>query len=241
MLIRRSSSHRQDTDWFMFSTGLMHRVCSDYVAMRMLYRLGRPTTTPTICVMMIDIVEKSLKLHLAVQSQTLTALSDMKEIHRHNVESLRRACAKFHPLFDEPDVREFTRHLNDPDGKLYQKLRYGSQETTTGFKTNIGTLLPVVDKVFVQSILLLSEEHRRLLVGASPIKLLLTRSPIDQSQYPEQTIEILADGNAQFPLLMDYCQRVEQEQAALIARIPQDLLLPVKPEPPSFRVKSAYK
>lgn len=241
MLIRRPSSHRQDPDWFMFSSGLLHRLCSDYVAMRMLYRLGRPTTTPTICVMMIDVVEKSLKLHLAVQSQTKTALSDMRTTHGHNVDSLRRACAKFHPLFDEADVRGFTQHLNDRDGKLYQELRYGSQETTNGFKTNIGTLLPVVDKVFVQSILLLDEGHRRLLVGASPIKSLLTRSPLDQSQYPEQTIEILADGNAQFPLLMEYCQSVAQEQAALMAKLPKDLLLPVKPESPSFRVKSAYK
>ena len=190
----------------------MLRVCSDYIAMRMLYRLSRPTTIPTICVLMIDIVEKSLKLHLAVQSQTATALSDMRTKHGHNVDSLRRACAKFHSLFDDADICGFTQHLNDRDGKLYQKLRYGSQATTTGFSTNIGTLLPVVDKVFIQSILLLPEAHRRLLVSASAIKLLLTRSSIDQSQYPEQTIEILAHGNAHFPLLMDYCQRLKQEE-----------------------------
>ena len=216
MLTRKSSPHHQNIDWFGFSSSLMLRVCSDYIAMRMLYRLGRPTTIPTICVMMIDIVEKSLKLHLAVQSQTATALSDMRTTHGHNVDSLRRACAKFHSLFDDADICGFTQHLNDRDGKLYQKLRYGSQETTTGFSTNIGTLLPVVDKVFIQSILLLPEQHRRLLVLASPIKLLLTRSSIDQSQYPEQTIEILAQANAQFPLLMDYCQRLKQEEDELM-------------------------
>lgn len=201
----------------------MLRVCSDYVAMRMLYRLGRPTTIPTICVMMIDIVEKSLKLHLAVQSQTTTALNDMRTTHGHNVDSLREACAKYHSLFNDADVRKFTQHLNDRDGKLYQKLRYGSQETTTGFSTNIGTLLPVVDKVFIQSILLLPEERRKLLVGASPIKHLLTRSPIDQSQYPEQTIEILAHGNAYFSLLMEYCQCLKQKKDDLMAKIPPSL------------------
>jgi hypothetical protein len=162
--------------------------------------------------MMIDIVEKSLKMHLAVQTQTATALSDMRTTHGHNVDSLRRTCAKFHPLFDDADIRGFTQHLNDRDGKLYQKLRYGSQETTIGFSTNIGTLLPVVDKVFIQSILLLPEPHRRLMVSASFIKHLLTRSPIDQSEFPEQTIEILAQGNAQLPLLMDYCQTLKQEE-----------------------------
>jgi hypothetical protein len=171
--------------------------------------------------MMIDIVEKSLKLHLAVQTQTATALSDMRTTHGHNVDSLRRACAKFHSLFDDADVRGFTQHLNDRDGKLYQKLRYGSQETTIGFSTNIGTLLPVVDKVFIQSILLLPEPHRRLLVSASPIKLLLTRSPIDQSEYPEQTIEILAQGNTQLPLLMGYCQALKQEEDEFMQRFKQ--------------------
>lgn len=221
MLTRKSSSHRQNIDWFGFSSGVMLRVCSDYVAMRMLYRFGRPTTIPTICVMMVDIVEKALKMHLAVQTQTATALSDMRTTHGHNVDSLRRACAKFHSLFDDADIRGFTQHLNDLDGKLYQKLRYGSQETIIGFSTNIGTLLPVVDKVFIQSILLLPEPHRRLLVSASSIKLLLTRSPIDQSEYPEQTIEVLAQGNAQFPLLMDYCQTLKQEEDEFMQRFKQ--------------------
>jgi hypothetical protein len=187
--------------------------------MRMLYRIGRPTTIPTICVMMIGIVEKSLKLYLAVQSQTATALSDMRT-YGHNVESLRCACAKFHSLFDDTDIRGFTKHLNDPDGKLLQKLRYGSQETSNGFSTNIGTLLPVVDKVFVQSILLLPDELRKLLVCTSSIKLLVTRSPVDQSQYPEQTIEILTHGNAHFPLLIDYCQRLKLEEDELISKFP---------------------
>lgn len=222
MLIRTSSPRKQDQDWFSFSTGLMHRVCSDYVAMRMLYRLGRPTTTPTICIMMIDIVEKSLKLHLAVQTQTRTALRDMQGTYGHDIDSLRQACAKFHSLFDDTDVKGFTQHLNDRNGKLYQQLRYGAQKTTTGFKTNIGVLLPVVDKVFTQSILLLSDQHRKLLVAASPMKHLLTRSALDQSQYPEQTIEILAHGNAHFPLLMEYCQRIKQEEDDLMVKFHTD-------------------
>ena len=224
LLSRKPSSSRQDIGWLHFSHGLMYKVWSDYVAMRILYRLGRPTTTPTICVMMVDIVEKTLKLYLAIQRQSTTTLRDIRHNHGHNIETLRCACAEFHSVFNEVDVRDFTTHLNDKDGKLYQMLRYGSQETTSGFATNIGKLLPVVDKIFIQSILLLPEEHRKQLVCASPMKILLTRSDIDQSLYPEQTIEILSNGNAHFPLLMEYCQRLKQEEDSLVEKMHQHLM-----------------
>ncbi len=219
MLTRKQSSQRQEKDWFFFSTGLMLHVSSDYIAMRTLYQLEPLTNMPTIVVLMLDVVEKSLKLHLAVQTQTATALSDMRSSHGHNIESLRSACAGFTPLFNDPDIRAFTKDLNDRDGKLYQQLRYGSQETTIGFKATPGLLLPVVDKVFIQSILLLPDNWKKMLLQSSPLHLLLARSPMDQTRHPEQIIELLALGNHHFSALKNDCQRIADEHAAFLAKL----------------------
>lgn len=187
--------------------------------MRMLFQLELLTCGPTLCVLMIDVAEKALKLHLSVQEKSETALSSMQSNHGHNVESLRSACAKFHPVFADPDVCAFTNDLNDRDGKLYQYLRYGSQQTTLGFSTRLGPLLPVVDKIFVQSILLLPEADRRLLVSASPLKMLLVGSEFDQSQHPQELIELLKKDNTHFSELQAYCQQLENEQKAFLKQL----------------------
>ena len=61
------------------------------------------TCAPTVLVAMLDVVEKSLKLHLAVQAQTATALTEMSSTYGHNVEALRDACAAFTPVFADED------------------------------------------------------------------------------------------------------------------------------------------
>ena len=219
MLTRKQLPQPQEKDWFMFSAGLMLHVSSDYIAMRLLHQLEPLTSAATICVLMLDVVEKSLKLHLAVQTQTPTALSDMATKYGHNVEALREACAGFTSVFDDADIRDFTKHLNDRDGKLYQQLRYGSQKTTEGFSTNLATLRPVVDKVFCESILQLPEHIRRPLFYSSPLKQLIVGSRFDQSQHPAELVEALRRDNAYFDLLSDYCYRIEQEQANLLAQM----------------------
>ena len=203
----------------MFSAGLLLHVSSDYIAMRLLHQLEPLTSAPTVCVLMLDVVEKALKLHLAVQTQTDTALSDMATKYGHNVEALRDACAEFAPVFADADVRDFAKHLNDRDGKLYQQLRYGSQKTTEGFSTNLSTLRPVVDKIFCESILQLPENFRRVLVYSSPLKQLIVGSQFDQSRHPQELIDALRRDNAYFDRLAEYCHRIEKEQAVLIAPI----------------------
>jgi len=203
----------------MFSSGLMLRVSSDYISMRLLHLLEPLTCMPTIAVLMIDIAEKSFKLYLAVQTQTGAALADMGSKYGHNLEALREACAGFSPIFKENDVRAFTKNLNDRDGKLYQQLRYGAQKTTDGFKTNLSTLRPVVDKIFCESILGLPDGIRRTLIYSSPIKQLLVRTSLDQSRHPEELIDALRHDNVYFDRLNDYCHRIEEEHATLIAKI----------------------
>ena len=215
MLTRKPSPQPQEKDWFLFAAGLMIHVSSDYITMRWLHHSEPLTCAPTICVAMLDVVEKSLKLHLAVQTQTTTALTDMSTKYGHNVEALRDRCAAFTPLFAADDVRAFAKGLNDRDGKLYQQLRYGSQKTTAGFRTNLSTLRPVVDKIFCESILRLPEDIRKVLVFSSPLKQLLVGTRFDQSRHPAQLVEALREDNAYFDRLLQYCRQIEEEHAAL--------------------------
>jgi len=219
VLIRKILPQPKEKDWFMFSSGLMLRVSSDYISMRLLHMLEPLTCMPTIAVTMVDVAEKSLKLHLAVHTQTVAALADMGSKYGHNLEALRDACAGFSPVFADDDVRAFTKHLNDRDGKLYQQLRYGAQKTTDGFKTNLTSLRPVVDKIFCESVLGLPEAIRNLLVYSSPIKQLLVRSAFDQSRHPVELIDALRRENAYFDRLNEYCHRIEAEQGALLAAV----------------------
>jgi len=219
VLTRKELSQPQEKDWFMFSSGLMLRVSSDYISMRLLHLLEPLTCMPTIAVSMIDVAEKSLKLHLAVHTQTVAALADMGSKYGHNLEALRDACAGFSPVFAEDDVRAFTKNLNDRDGKLYQQLRYGAQKTTEGFKTNLSSLRPVVDKIFCESVLGLPEGIRKVLVYSSPIRQLLVRSALDQSRHPVELIDALRRENAYFDRLNEYCHRIEAEQAAAVAAV----------------------
>lgn len=219
MLTRKPLPQPKDQEWFTFSAGLMIRVSSDYIAMRLLHQLEPLTCAPTIVVMMLDVVEKALKLHLAVHTQTPTALSDMSIKYGHNVEALRAACAAYTSPFNDPDVCAFTKDLNDPDGKLYQKLRYGAQKTTEGFSTNLSTLRPVVDKIFAESILGLPESTRRVLMYTSPLKQLLLRTRFDQSRHPAELSDALRLENAYFDRLLEYCRQIEKEQEALIASL----------------------
>ena len=88
----------------------MHSLCSDYIAVRILYWLEPFTTGMTVVPKMLDVVEKALKLHLAVQTQTKTALSDARSEYGHNLEKLRAACAQYEKAFDHPEIQAFTKH-----------------------------------------------------------------------------------------------------------------------------------
>ncbi|GAB3390428.1 hypothetical protein [Lysobacter fragariae] len=223
MLKRKPAPQRQERDWFTFSTSLLHSLCSDYIAMRLLYWLEPFTTSSTVLTKMLEVVEKSLKLHLAVQTQTTTALTDARTMYGHNIEKLRAKCASYESAFDHPDIRALTRDLNDNDGKLYQFLRYGSQETTIGSQANLTALLPVVDRVFANSLLLLPEHHRRVLLFCSALKNLVTRSRFDQSRDPNQLIEILALDNPYFAEFSELFTALDKQNEDLAAQMRRDM------------------
>jgi hypothetical protein len=214
MLKRKIAPQPKELDWFTFSAGLIPGLCSDYIAVRLLYRLEPLTTAFTIVGKMLDVVEKSLKLYIAAQTRTTAALSDVAGRYGHNVEKLRVACAAYESAFDDDDVRAFTKDLNDADGKLYQKLRYGAQKTTDGFETNLAALMPVVDKIFCKSILTLPADCQKVLVFSSPLKQLLMGSRFDQTQNRAWVLEALRSGNAYFHELAALCHRLDEEHAA---------------------------
>jgi hypothetical protein len=219
MLKRSPTSEKQDSDWFRFAAGLLQTLCADYVSVRLLIGTEPFTTAPTVLPKMLDVAEKALKLHLTVQTKSPTALSSARADYGHHIEGLRASCASIHPVFADTDICDFTRDLNDKDGKLYQFLRYGSQETTRGYEANLGDLLPVVDKIFAKSLLLLPDSDRRVLLFVSPIKNLLTRSQFDQTRDPDRLIHLLRINNAQFEDLLSCFHHLDEEHAALLKQL----------------------
>jgi len=216
MLLRRQTPQREDKHWFHFAAGLIPVLCADYISLRLLARLEPLTTALAIAPKSLDVVEKSLKLFLSVRTESNTALSDAASEYGHDIEKLRSACAKFSPEFAEDDVCALTKHLNDKSGKLYQYMRYGSEITTQGHEYGAAAL-PVVDKVFSKSILLLPEQHRRVLFFCSPLKNLITGSRFDQSANRDLLLRILGEDNPHFVELVDLSQKLDKEHIALQA------------------------
>jgi hypothetical protein len=214
-MARKGLDHKQDHDWFLFSSGLMQVLCSDYIALRILHRLEPLTAALAIAPKMLDVVEKSMKLFIAIQTKTSTALTDARCKYGHDIERLRKDCAAYESVFDDGDVREFTKDLNDRDGKLYQHLRYGSQETTAGFEANLDAAMPIVDKVFCNALVLLPEAERRLLLLPSLLKNLVT-GKFDQSQHRNEILGLVRAGNPHFAKLELLFRRLDGEQMKLI-------------------------
>lgn len=218
-VLTRKASAKWEADWFFFSSGLMLSLCSDYIAVRLLLFLEPATTGLTILPKMLDVAEKAMKVHLSVQTETATALTDARTKYGHNVEKLRAACATYHQVFDDRDIRAFTKDLNDRGGQLYQQLRYGAQETTVGFEANLSALLPALDKIFCKSLLLLPEHHKGLLIFSSPLKQLIVGSRFDQTRSRDQVIAALRIRNAFYDELVECCHRLDDDHAALKAKL----------------------
>ena len=217
MLTRQATPVKSEPGWFLFSSSLMEKLCSDYIAMRLLLVLEPLTTAWTYLPKMLDVAEKSLKVHIAVRTRSDTALSDARREFGHNIDSLRAACATFDKAFDDPDIRAFTKDLSDHSGQLYQYLRYGSHPTTRGFESRPTQLIQVVDRIFAYALLRLPERDRTLLLAGSSLKHLLRGSRFDQSANPELLIKAVSTDNAYFEefvaLFKAMDQKTEQDTA----------------------------
>ena len=97
---------------------------------------------------MVEVAEKSLKLFVTVNKKSDKALSEAGK-YGHNVEELRKVSCAFNLVFNDEDIKHFTKDLCEAGGELYQYLRYGSQKTTEGMTSNLEILIPVIDKIFL--------------------------------------------------------------------------------------------
>lgn len=212
MLIeRKKTPQKVEKDWFYFSSSLLFGLCSDYISLRLLYHLEPLTTAWTILPKIVEVAEKSLKLYVTVNKKSNTALSDSRSEYGHNIEKLRAESASFNAVFDDPDIKKFTKDLCDKGGTLYQYLRYGSQETTEGITANIENLIPVIDKIFFKSIILLPEGERRLLNFTCILKSLVTESKFDQSKNRPLLLESLKSNNQYITEYIEFCIHLDEE------------------------------
>ena len=189
----------------------MMSLCSDYVSMRLLYYLERLTTAPTLLIKMIEVAEKSLKLFISVNNKSQNALSYSKTLYGHSIEKLRIESSKYAGVFNAPDICKFTSELNDKGGILYQYLRYGSQETTGGMSANLDHLLPIIDKIFFSSLLLLPAAEKKLLNFTCLLKNLLTNSQFDQTFNKELIKTAILFNNAYADKYVAYCLQIDEE------------------------------
>lgn len=215
MLTRKHASKKTDKDWFYFSSALATTLVSDYISLRFLYKNEPHTTAFTILGRVLDVAEKALKLFVMVSGKSPTALSSARSDYGHNIEKLRSEAAKYDPVFDESTIKTFTRDLNDKSGKLYQHVRYGSEDTIDGLQADLNLLIPVVDRIFFQSILKLPASDRKLLFFVSPLKHLIQGSRFDQTQNRAAVLNALHFQNTEITAFENFCKQMDDEQEAL--------------------------
>ena len=213
MLRRKKEAQKTERDWFEFSSQLFFHLCSDYIAMRLLYYLEPLTTASSILVEMIEVAEKSLKLYLTIHNKSSTALSESIQSYGHNIEKMRVESTKYNKVFDDDDIKRFSKDLQDKHGEFYQYLRYGSQQTTQGMSANLDQIMPVIDKIFFKSILLLPESEKRLFNFTSLLKNLVTQSKFDQSQNPKLLLSAIQKNNPYLNEYVEYCRFIDEEYA----------------------------
>lgn len=205
MLRRIKKLQQAEKDWYCFSKSLSYTLFFDYISCRLLYYLEPITTSWTILELSIGIAEKSLKMFVTLQKESIHPLFESKDVFGHNIEKLRKECSEYNPIFNEEDIKGFTADLNDKSGELHQFIKYGSQKSTDGFYTNINLIIPIIDKIFFKSILLLPENKRSLIVFTSLLHNLLTQSTFDQSKHPILLIKAIKYQNSYINEFIKYC------------------------------------
>jgi hypothetical protein len=206
-----------ETNWYMFVNPLYSKLCADYISLKLLFYLEPITVMQTSLQLQIEILEKILKLYWLAQKQSMTALADAMA-HQHNIEELRKECLKYDPFFDEKDIKELTKHLNDKSGIIFQKARYGTEKTNSGLSANTALIMPVIDKVFFKTLMLLPKHVQGTLNYISPIRRLIESDQFDQSQNRELLLSALKNNN---PILDEYIasyKKLDQEHEEELQR-----------------------
>jgi len=171
---------------------------------------------------MAELAEKSLKMFLALSEQKDNALSHYASTYGHNIKKLREQAETFSESFSEQDIVDFSLVFDDKRGALFQHLRYGSQMTIDGYSTNLGTLMPIVEKIFFYSCLELPKEWKQMINFNSSLFHLLTNGRFDQSRNPKLILEAVRINNPFISEYENYCHQMNDEQEELRKKFEQE-------------------
>ncbi len=210
IVLTKKNKNKKDTDSFMFASSCTQRVHADYIEYRLIYAIEPLTLSFQILCKSIEIVEKSLKIFISIHKEKETS-SWLQNDFGHNIEKLRKEAAEINPIFNDQEIKNFTLSLYEKTGHLYQYIRYGSHSCVDGMAANLKNILPVVDKVFFKSFLLLPEGPRGVLNFCSPIKFIVTNSNFDQSINKKLILECLKKDNNYIKEYINYCKKIQRE------------------------------
>jgi hypothetical protein len=218
MIKKKKTSSNKEVNWFFFSTGLSHCLYSDYLQMKLCYMLEPLTLIPSSFVNMVEVVEKSFKIYLALKFEKDDTLSYFSEQYGHNLEKMRRDACQFNSIFEAEDIISFTKVFDDKSGQLYQELRYGSQKNIDGFSTRLCLLLPTVEKIFYICTHDHDDNKRRMINNSSFLFFLITNNTLDQSQNKELLLQAIKYKNEYFTKYEDYYKKLQEENDELMQK-----------------------
>ncbi len=210
-LQKKNTSEKKDKDWFMFAMGLSHHLFSDYVSLKLMFQMETLSFAQTNLVGMVEVVEKSFKLFLAMHEKVEKSLSHYSTEYGHNLEKLRGKASEFNTIFEDEDIKQFTKPFGDKRGSLYQHLRYGSEKTIKGFKTNLGVLMPIVEKIFFNCVLRLDEQDKKMVNNSSLLRFLIVNNKFHQSNNRNILIQAVMNNNPYFTEYAEYSWDIENE------------------------------
>lgn len=216
---KKNTSEKKEQDWFMFTMGLSRHLFSDYVSLKLMFQMETLAFAQTNLVGMAEVTEKSFKLFLAIHEKRQDSLSHYSTEYGHNLEKLRKKAAEINSIFNEDDVKRFTQPFGDKRGALYQHLRYGSEKTIEGYKTNLGTLMPIIDKIFFNCILRLGEQDKKMVNYLSLLRSLIVNNKFHQSQNRDVLIQAVMSSNPYFTEYEKYAWKLEDENKKLLEEI----------------------
>jgi hypothetical protein len=216
---KKNTSEKKDQNWFLFAMGLSHHLFSDYVSLKLMTQMETLAFAQTNLVGMVEVVEKSFKLFLAMHEKLENSLSHYSAEYGHNLEKLRLKAAEFDAIFEEEDIKQFTKPFGDKRGALYQHLRYGSEKSIEGFKTNLGVLMPIVEKIFFSSILRLDEQGKKQINSSSLLRFLIVNNEFHQSNNRDILIQAVINDNPYFNEYAEYSWDIENENKNILEAI----------------------
>jgi len=221
VLQKKNTSEKKDKDWFMFAMGLSGHLFSDYVSLKTMFQMETLAFAQSNLVGMAEVAEKSFKLYLAMHEKLENSLSHYSTKYGHNLEKLRTQAAEFNNIFNDDDVKQFTKPFDDKRGALYQHLRYGSEKTIDGFSTNLGVVMPIVEKIFFNSVLRLEEKDKKMVNNSSLLRFLIVDNEFHQSNNRDVLIQAVKANNPYFTEYAEYSWDIEHEQKRMLEAIRQ--------------------